>query len=722
MKLTTTILCVLCVLTSAQAQNFQVVGATVQLDGYSEADNSCYNPDFCIFPTPSIDFYSANAFVNGGLGSDLGLSRGHRVSEDDGGGFCCGTSPTFAHSNNFGYATVDGNGTDFITIKYGLSGYAQAGNDNLYKCRVTDTLQFAILLEIDGGPAGFPVIADYSWDHFGGIGGAHDAMSEDCVFTNASLNVDTDGEVLQNRFNFGSGAGGVFGWNRRNNQGGQFNRVIGDQLLITGRFEIDVNTNVPSPFPAQTLDDQSASQWGTIRLSLGTPIVPVPPDGLNAGSWLEFSVDIGGDCEMSDPTPDGNEFFDPGDSYMWQGPPMPPGGMDGTTNDEILNGFDMPPVAPDGPPPLTGAPVGSGLSYPDVATAYFDLDGEDYLDFSINQFGYGPGDPPIGRFDTPCIFDGNNLFVSFDDDLASLYTSVAGSAPLNSPSPVLATHGQASSGDEVIGLSVFTTTQPATVFFKYPFLTESLLHPNLFPDPLPFSDQDDDADALDIRDNQCPIWYFTVDHEASFGLDPGTIYMKVGGGPGGGFVGVIDPTVHLGLLFGVDIDAFEFIWLYDQQSGGDGLALLFSVNDDDFATPQDESSGLDPRMLYASFLNGSSFPFLDAPLEDDIDALATWGTPLYAGYVDPPQNCLPAENLVIAVDVPNSTVTLMFDSPQDALYEIFSTTDPALPPPPSPGWVSEGDVPGVAGQVVVFSISYPSLDPERIYQIISTCP
>ncbi|MCB9358183.1 MAG: hypothetical protein H6505_06380 [Calditrichaeota bacterium] len=707
-----------------EAQDFTIVGATVQLNGYSEADNSCFDPDLCFVPSPLTNDYFANTYVPGGLGFDLGLSRGHHVTEDDDGGPCCGTLATWAHCNNFGYSGITGAGTDFITIYYGISGYNQAGNDNWYKCRTTDTLSFAILLEIDNGPAGFPVTVDYSWDHFGGIGGAHEGASEDCVFTRGSLTVDSDGEVLQNRFNFGSGVGGLFGWNRRSNQTGQFSRFVGDQLLIEGWFELDVNTNVPSPFPAQTLDDQSATQWGKIRLSLGTPIVPVPPDTL-ANAWLEFSVDIGGDCEMSDPTPEGNEVFDPGDSYVWLGPPLPVGGADGITNDEILFGPDPPPIAPDGTPPATGAPVGSGLLYPDVAPLFFDLDGEDYLNFNLNDLGYGPGDPPIGRFDSPCIHEAINLFVSFEDDLPSLYTDPGGSAPVNSLSANLATHGQITSGDEVVGLNVFPGVIPAPVFFKYPYLTEEMLHVSLAPNPLPFGEEDDDADALDIRDGQCPIWYFSVDHEAVFGgLDPGTIYMKVGGGPGGGFTGVIDPVLHLGLQAGVDIDAFEFVWITQPDGTGDGLALLYSVDEDDPATPMNESSGRNPALLYASYLNGTSFQYLDTPLEDDIDALTAWPTALFASYTTP-SVCDPPSDVVIKATESGllSNLLIRFVANEDAVYQIYSTTDPLASPPPGPVWTVIYTVNAIPGEVVTYNtVSATPLDPFRQYVVTATCP
>lgn len=55
------------------------------------------------------------------------------------------------------------------------------------------------------------------------------------------------------------------------------------------------------------------------------------------------------------------------------------------------------------------------------------------------------------------------------------------------------------------------------------------------------------------------------------------------------------------------------------------LALLFSVDDDDpVTTGVDESGGLNPNMIYASFLTGGYFELLTEPLDDDIDALACW--------------------------------------------------------------------------------------------------
>jgi len=501
-------------------------------------------------------------------------------------------------------------------------------------------------------------------------------------------------------------------------------RNIGGQIVLSGSFALNVNTNAPSPFPAQTLDDQSASQWGRIRLSLGTPIVPVPSDTIGPAAWWEFSVDIGGDCEMSDPTVDGNEVFDPGDSYVWLGPALPVGGADGIKNDEIINGFDPFPVAPDGPPAITGAPVASGIPLPLVRDAYFDLDAEDYLDFDLSQFTYGPRNPPIGQFDTPCIFYGENLFVSFDDDEASAYVDPVGSSPSNSSSSLGGTYGQTPNRDEVIGLSVFPLT-PAAIYFIYPYLSESMLHVSLAPDPLPFAeDLDDDTDALDLLDGSCSVWYFSVDHEAAFGLDPGTVYMKIGGGPAIPSIPVIYDSLHLGLLPDADIDAIEFAWIYDANSGGNGLALLFSVSADDPLTPPDESSSLDPGMIYASFLNGRSFPYLNSPFPEDVDALASWGTPLYSGYVTPQIPCNPPTELVIMAEESGGigTVVLQFIANETASYDIVSTTNASAPPPPGPDWSTVGTINANAGEIVSYSVSYPTLDAVRIYRVIANCP
>jgi hypothetical protein len=258
------------------------------------------------------------------------------------------------------------------------------------------------------------------------------------------------------------------------------------------------------------------------------------------------------------------------------------------------------------------------------------------------------------------------------------------------------------------------------VYFKYPYLDEQMLHISLGPPPLPFVNEiDDDVDALDIRDGQCPVFYFSVDHEATNGLDPGDIFEEVAGG----YSMVIDGTTNLGLLHDTDVDAFEFAWIPDVNAFNVNVfGLLFSVDDNDPLTPEDESGGLNPAMIYASYLDGTNFEFLDTPLEDDVDAIAAWGTPLYAGYTSPVASCDSVNDLVIAVDTPNETVTLTFSAPQTATYTIYATTYPNAAAPPSPDWTSLVDIDLVAGEVTNFSITYAPLPDYLNYAVIAACP
>ena len=96
----------------------------------------------------------------------------------------------------------------------------------------------------------------------------------------------------------------------------------------------------------------------------------------------------------------------------------------------------------------------------------------------------------------------------------------------------------------------------------------------------------------------------------------GTIYQS---NPGGAPAPVIAPA-DLGLAWDVDLDAFELCWLEHPAAPSQrALALLFSVDDDDpWSTMEDESGGLDPRVIYYSFLDGSHGELLP-PLDDDVD-------------------------------------------------------------------------------------------------------
>lgn len=355
------------------------------------------------------------------------------------------------------------------------------------------------------------------------------------------------------------------------------------------------------------------------------------------GSIREFSLDIGSDKELSDPQMDGDEGFDPGDVYWWQGPPvvppMVPGGRDGEKDDLTIFMMDPNPNPPDPAiPPITRVPVGMGSiqDYP----AYFDLDGHDQLDFSLHELipMYIPLAVPIKPFYSQCVHDATYLAVSYDDDQAPGWP--VNNVPVMVPSPAgVSSYGTTMAKDEVQGVTVGTTMAfmpPYPIMSINPYANETDVHQDLAPNP-GGDPEDDDVDSLDIvpapidpAQPCCPIWVFTADHEANNGLDPGDVYEVMAGGP----VRVIDDVIHLGLSDTVDLDAIELVWLtYDQGPEGNviGLALLFSVDDDDPLTPNvDESGGLNPNMIYYSFMTGWSAPLLQQPLPDDVDAIMAW--------------------------------------------------------------------------------------------------
>jgi len=356
-------------------------------------------------------------------------------------------------------------------------------------------------------------------------------------------------------------------------------------------------------------------------------------------TW-EFSLDIGSDTELSDPFMDGDEGFDPGDVYSWQsGPVIPPqvqGGRDGFKDDATIfgsSGFDPWPDPPD-PHYATVVPVGEGG--PENYGDYFDLDGHDELDSSLWEAQLPIGQIPIWRdemFVSPYVYAPEFLAVSFDDDTAPGWPD-PGAVPVTSFSPFMnRAYGTSAYDDEIWGVTLAPAPPggPSPITDQYGIADEPTVHPDLLPGPDQPED-DDDVDSLDIvpDDADTPYWYFTADHEAHLGLDPAAIYEVTGlSGP----VPVIQPWM-LGLNLdkdGADVDAFESAWLpYEDLDGASGagtmqhqevLGVIFSVDDDDPLTPMDESGGLDPTMIYGSYLLGYNFPLLEEPLQDDIDAI-----------------------------------------------------------------------------------------------------
>ncbi len=379
---------------------------------------------------------------------------------------------------------------------------------------------------------------------------------------------------------------------------------------------------------------------------------------------IEFSLDIGSDKELSDPNSNPitecDEGFDPGDVYQWQSapvtPPAVPGGRDGFKDDEIIFSvmgiIDDPPPDPPDPcvPPCTAVPVGTGS--PQEYSRYFDLDGHDQTDFPMVEYTLEwwpeplPHPIPEEWLQSMCVYPIMFLAISYDDDQADGWPEVRppGDVPVDVVSPAGLTYGTQPSQDEVIGATVIPVVPGGlySVAWMYPIADEWMVHQDLAPNPNVREADDDDVDSLDIVEPMtanppCEFWLFSPDHEATYfdpwtgqPLDPGGIYeVWTPGGPGGGPVQVIDEVIHLGIPEDADIDAFELVFMEQQPAEQPEqmpvLALIFSVDEDDPLTPFiDESGGLNPNMIYASYLTGWSWPILDRPLDDDIDGLANW--------------------------------------------------------------------------------------------------
>jgi hypothetical protein len=559
------------------------------------------------------------------------------------------------------WTVVDGVGTSTISIR------AQAHADTSNRCECpgwgpitgTVTNDTRIAIQIDGVPLGQPVTVYYSWYALLNRWTDFEAAADDPAYVQGLNGLPavtfeiTHNGVLQ-LAPPGTGVGGaaatpnatLFLPGNPSDSTGSFSAVGGDVIIIDFEAEVGATIALPPQLPGNQFDQSNASFYGEITLRIDAPLPAIANPGVPGNAMSEFSVDIGSDREMSDPSIDGDEVFDPGDTYPWYGAALPAGGADGVRDDALALTVDYWPQAPDGPLAVTGAATCSvpfASFDPLISHDRFDLDGTDAIDISLRDIiPPGPVDQPIPIMSSACIYADPYLLVSFDDDWAAHYAWDACGVPAGSTSESGATHGTGSGNDEVVMLTTAPIWPPAggvpSVLLGgvAPLLSELALHPSLDPNPDPpvtGQDFDDDVDALDVHvgvnAGDCNVWYISADHEATgvyqFNpLDPGDIYEVL---PLGGLTKVIDDVIHLGLPDDTDIDAFEFVWLRvcdpdEPTMCGDVLAVLFSVDEDDFLSPGDESGGLDPSMVYASLLDGSHFAYLSSGLRDDVDAIA----------------------------------------------------------------------------------------------------
>ena len=211
-----------------------------------------------------------------------------------------------------------------------------------------------------------------------------------------------------------------------------------------------------------------------LKALLAAGLLAAAAPGLMAQHYaFEFSVDIGSDKELSDPFVDGDEAFDPGDVYWWQGPPVLPPGRDGFKDDMFIFGMDPWPDPPD-PALATRVPVGAGADF--NFAEWFDLDGHDQIDINLEQ-----ADFPYPEFPSNCIHKPEFLMISYDDDMAPSWPAF--DVPVTAPSPAgVSSYGSTAGKDEIIGVNLMITPIPPYPFAgMYPIADEMTVHPSLAP-------------------------------------------------------------------------------------------------------------------------------------------------------------------------------------------------------------------------------------------------
>ncbi len=503
------------------------------------------------------------------------------------------------------------------------------------------TIELHFQVDAPSGQAYF----SYNAGIFSGAGGKPE-NSEDDKRHSDPVELMVDGVSLTNGMYSFPGPTGTNGWKSQSwsgnstlSNGAIVSVVVGSGLLA----EIVDPGRAMRPFPpfCPYSDQASASYSGAVILHLSPVTTPQPAPEIPLCQlecdYFTWSTDIGSDTELSDPFVDGDECFDPGDMYAYASKTsIGQACIDGLQDDEdIFAGFDPYPDAPDGAsPPASAAPVEQDQPIPIIVEEYFDLDGSDNLAIALSGLPLGQV-IPTASLNSACLYSPEHLFISMDDDDPDHYTSSnPPSAPVSSGGII---YGETANQDEIIGLDLLPTALAQGLIYRYYGMSdEESLHPGLAPNPSQAEpEHDDDIDALDIHETNsgCDVWYISADHEArgfdpgsGLPLNPGIIYEV----QPGGVIPVVDPVAHLAIPGGdeVDIDAFEFVSLFDPQSSQPALALLFSVDQDDPQTPEDESGGLDNSVIYYSFMDGTFGEFFDYN-GNDIDALTAWCGPLY---------------------------------------------------------------------------------------------
>jgi hypothetical protein len=543
-----------------------------------------------------------------------------------------------------GNVSIEGAGSNSVKVQWwchSIGQYDCYDPDCAWFATDTSSVNATVQLQIAGVTPGVPVSVTYYWIHFSSAACRSEAVSEDYAeIQNASLN-------LFGQMGFGAGMNLSvnnlrFAQLRTGDTTVTYTAFNGDTLNIDVTALTAAHIEPPAYLPPlEREDDASADFFGYVIIVVnapGSPVVSIPTQQC-PNSEMYYSVDIGGDTELSDPTVDGNEILDPGDLYAASATaPVP------FFNDSVIFNAD--------PNPSVGNPAGTCNPVPaSHEVINFDLDGADRIDYDLfsNSSNYGAGKPSIAAFNSDCVYTPEYMLLSYDEDRGIHFSSVIFCDVPSVIGHTTATDstfvkGTISGNDEILAGNLTNISGTPQYYGSImPFMDEQSFSALIAPSPLSLfpPDVNDDVDALDrIEDvSLCDYQYFSVDHEAHYihGVDtlrPGFIYQYTGSGT---IQAVIHPVLHLGLPNEIDIDAFEFAFVYDSSQQRNGLALVFSVAAAD-PLGFDYSGGLDPGALYGSFLNGSYFELLPPPVTGNIDALTFFCGPISgfgATYIPP---------------------------------------------------------------------------------------
>jgi hypothetical protein len=329
-----------------------------------------------------------------------------------------------------------------------------------------------------------------------------------------------------------------------------------------------------------------------------------------------FSIDLGSDVDLSDPNGDGDEALDCGEVFS------EPATLLAKDEDGGSPNMGYPYAIGTAVQPLPSQ-VGAASDTSGYAL-FLDLDGEDQTEHFLEWVG----EPPV-----PAVYltgpvpglalEPMHIALSFEDDGAAGW-AVSGDVPTMA------------AGDDATEIYADTGTfgvwSPADLTAVRDEATLGLgSNPGTQPN-------DDDVDALDVE--EWSNWYFTVDHEANLGDDPGSIYLTVLTTAGRNKALAVDDvygatSYGLGVSEATDVDAIEFVALTETTynsifstsltpTGQPILCVLFSVDADDPDTAgTDESGGLLPTVVYISNLLGTRVALADYGTSGDIDAIAT---------------------------------------------------------------------------------------------------